>query len=93
MAYAIEDLNGKKIVGTFYKKECKNKSNRHCVEIFRIRSFYGPYFPAFGLNTERCRVSLRIYSVYGNIRSRKTPSTDTFHAVRVHSKKTNREKM
>ena len=30
----------------------------HCVKSVRIRSYSGPYFPAFGLNTER-------YGVYG----------------------------
>ena len=25
----------------------------HCVKSVRIRSFYGPYFPAFGLNTDQ----------------------------------------
>ena len=28
----------------------------HCVKSGRIRSFSGPYFPAFGLHTERYRV-------------------------------------
>ena len=36
--------------------------------------FSGPYFPAFGLNTERYRVE--------KIRTRKTPNTDTFQAVK-----------
>ena len=37
----------------------------HFVKNDRIRSFSGPYFPAFGLNTERYREKLRIspYSV------------------------------
>ena len=26
----------------------------HCVKSVQIRSFSGPYFPAFGLNTEKC---------------------------------------
>ena len=47
----------------------------------RIRSFSGPYFPAFGLNTERYNVSLRIQSKRRKIRTRKTPNTDTFYAV------------
>ena len=34
----------------------------HCVKSVRIRSHCGPYFPAFGLNTERYRVPLRIQS-------------------------------
>ena len=48
----------------------------------RIRSFSRPYFPAFGLNTERYSVSVRIQYKYGKIRTRKTPNTNTFHAVR-----------
>ena len=52
-----------------------------CVKSIRVRSFFGPYFPEFGLNTKRYGVSLRIQFEYGKIRSRKTPNTDTFHAV------------
>ena len=37
----------------------------------RYGVFPGPYFPAFGLNTERYEVSLRIQSEYGKIRTRK----------------------
>ena len=33
--------------------------------------FSGPYFPAFGLNTERYEVSLRIQSERGKLRTRK----------------------
>ena len=33
--------------------------------------FSGPYFAAFGLNTERYGVSLCIYTEYGKIRTRK----------------------
>ena len=32
----------------------------HCVKCVRIRSYSGPHFPAFRLNTERYSVSLRI---------------------------------
>ena len=39
------------------------------------------YFPAFGLNTERYSVYLRIQSECKKIKTRKTPNTDTFHAV------------
>ena len=31
----------------------------HCVKSVLIRSFSGPYFPAFGLNTERYSVQIR----------------------------------
>ena len=56
-------------------------SINHCLKNVRIRSFSGPYFPAFGLNMERFSVSLRIQSECWNIQARKTPNTDTFHAV------------
>ena len=52
-----------------------------CVKTVCIRSFSGPYFPAFWLNTEWYGVSLRIQSKCGEIRARKIPNTDTFHAV------------
>ena len=47
----------------------------------RLWSFSVPYFPAFGLNTQRYSVSLRIQSEYGKILTRKTPNTETFYAV------------
>ena len=53
----------------------------HCVKIVRIRSYSGPYFPAFGLNTERYFVSLLFHSEYGKMRTRISPNTDTFHAL------------
>ena len=55
---------------------------RPCVKGARIWNYSGPHFPAFGLNTERYSVSLRIQSECGKIRTRITPNTDTFHAVR-----------
>ena len=55
--------------------------HHHCVKSVRIRSYSDPYFPAFRLNTERYRLSLRIQSECGKIRTRITPNTDTFHAV------------
>ena len=53
----------------------------------RIRSFSAPYFPAFGLNRERYvfskteYVEKRIQSKCKKIQTRKTPNTDTSHAV------------
>ena len=38
-------------------------------------------FSVFGLNIERCGVSLRIQSECGKIRTRKTSNTDIFHPV------------
>ena len=53
----------------------------HYVKSIHIRRYSGTHFPTFGLNTERYRVSLRIQSECGKMRTRITPNTDTFHAV------------
>ena len=58
-------------------------SLNHYVKGSKYGVFSGPYFPSFGLNTERYGVSLRIQSECGEIETRKTPNTDTFHAVSV----------
>ena len=55
---------------------------KHCVKSVRIRSYSCPYFPVFGLNTERYGVSLRILYQCGKMRTRITSNTDTFHAVK-----------
>ena len=55
----------------------------HSVKSVHIRSFSGPFLPAFGLNTERYPASLRIQSECGKIRTRKTPNTDTFYAMLI----------
>ena len=53
---------------------------KHCVKSVRIRSYSGPHFPAFGLNTERYSIS---HAECGKIRTKITPNTDTFYAVKV----------
>ena len=53
----------------------------HCMKNVHIRSFPGPYFPAFGLITERYGVFLRIQSECGKMRIRNTPNMNTFHAA------------
>ena len=53
----------------------------HYIKCVCIWSFSGPYFPAFGLNTERYSVSLCIQFKLGKIRTRKTPNTDMLYAV------------
>ena len=55
---------------SFYMKcnsglKCVNSQDLHCVKNVRIRSFPGPYFPAFGLNTERYSMFSRIWTEYG----------------------------
>ena len=57
----------------------------HCVRSVRIQSYSGPHFPAFGLNAERCGVSLCIQSEFRKTRTRITQNTDTFHVVWVSS--------
>ena len=57
-------------------------AKKHCVKCVRIRSYFGPPFPAFGLNTERYGVSLPPYAVQMRKNTdQKTPNTDFFHAV------------
>ena len=55
----------------------------HYVKSVCIRSFSDRYFRAFGLNSDRYSVSLRIQFEFWKLRTRKTPNTDTFHAVLV----------
>ena len=55
--------------------------NTHCVKSIRIRSFSGPRFSAFRLNTEIYSVNLRIHSKCGKMQTRKTSNTDTFYAL------------
>ena len=59
--------------------------NRDYVKSVHIWSYSSPYFPAFGLNTERHRVSLRFQCKCGKIWARITPNMDTFHTVRDFS--------
>ena len=66
-----------------YAHFCDRYVSCHCVKSAGIRSFFGPYFPAFRLNTDRWFAFLCILSKYGKIRIRKNPNTDTFHAVCV----------
>ena len=58
-------------------------SGLYCVKSIRVQSFFGPYFLAFELNTEKYGVSLRTQSKCGKIRTRKSPNAETFHAVKV----------
>ena len=58
-------------------------SNKHFVKSARIKSYSGPHFPAFGVNTERYSVSLRIQSECREMRTKITPNTDTFYAVKL----------
>ena len=48
---------------------------KHCLKCIRIRSYSGPYFVAFSLNT-------RIKSEFGKMRTRITPNADAVHAMK-----------
>ena len=47
-------------------------------KVSKYRVFSGPYFPAFGLNMERYRVSLRIQSEFWKIRTTKNSAFGHF---------------
>ena len=53
---------------------------------FHIRSYSGPYFPAFGINTERYGVFLSIQSECGKMWTGITPNTDTSRSARLKFK-------
>ena len=56
----------------------------HCVKRVCIRSFSGPDFPVFRLNTQIYRVNLHTQYECGQIRTRKTSNADTVHAVKFY---------
>ena len=49
------------LIRSFYYFFCK-RDNIHCVKSVRIRSYSGPHFPAFGLNTEKYSVNVSVFS-------------------------------
>ena len=59
------------------------KYTKHCVKSVLIRSHSGLDFPAFGLNTKRYGISLRIQFECWKIRTRITPNMDNYCAVEV----------
>ena len=46
------------ILTTIFPGTCLGLFIKHCVKSVRIRSYSGPYFSAFGLNTESYAVKL-----------------------------------
>ena len=57
------------------------RDGSHCVKSVRLRSYSGPRFPEFGLNTQRYGLSVLIQSECGKMRTRIIPKRDAFHAV------------
>ena len=72
------------VIITEVNQKKKMVTRAHCVKNVRIWSYSGPYFPAFGLNTERYGVFLLIRSKCGKIRTRITLNRDTFHSVNIY---------
>ena len=72
---------------TYFLSAHPNSIDQHCAKSVRIRSYSGPNFSAFGLNTERYSVSLRVQSECGKMWIRITPNTDTFYAVQILTNK------
>ena len=68
-------LEDSEVFKTFSKDYGGNHT--HCVKSVRVRSFFGPYFLVFELNTERYGVSLFIQFKCRKIWTRKTPNTGT----------------
>ena len=62
-------------------KKCKLQQADHCLKSIRIWSFSSPYFLVLRFNMEIYFLSGHIQSECGEMRTRKTPNTDTFQAV------------
>ena len=67
------------------KNQGLSTEDTYYVKSAKIRSFSGPYFPAFGLNTERYSVFSPNAGKYG---PEKTPYLDTFQGVTFLEKTT-----
>ena len=81
MTLSIQYRNFIPAAADSFDNKDKKKENYNCVKSAHIRSYSSPYFPAFGLNTKRYFLSLRIQSECGKMRTRKTPNTENFYAV------------
>ena len=62
----------------FIPATCNWVCASHCAKRVRLSIFFGPYFPAFRMNTEIYSVNCRIQSECRKIRIRKTLNTETF---------------
>ena len=58
------------------------RENKFSQKLIPLR-YSGPHVPAFGQNTERYSASLCIQSECGKIRTRITPITAAFHAMKM----------
>ena len=87
VVYCFRESSSGKFQKIFMWSKCKAKDTVKIVMKISlhkgvcIRNYSGPHFSAFGLNTERYRVSLRSHSKYGKKWTKITPNTGTFYAV------------
>ena len=54
--YSEEKLTLQAYENVLLSMNCDPEINSHYMKTVRTRSYAGPHFPAFGLNTERYRV-------------------------------------
>ena len=69
-------------IGEGNRRDDISTLNKHYVQSACVQSYSGPYFTAFGPNKEIYFVFLRIQSECGKIRTKISPNTDTFYAVK-----------
>ena len=79
-----ETWNIQKSIGSHQYLRTEDFQNKLLMQTLTLRKKC-PYFPAFGLNTERYSVSVRIPFKYGKMRTRITLNTDNFHAVLIEA--------
>ena len=63
--FSFSLIQGKLVTPQLLNNLLNIQSNRypnHCMKSVSIQNLFGPYFPAFGLNTERYFATLRIQS-------------------------------
>ena len=81
LIYSASQWTGFYMIETSVMKELKEKFCFFTAKKCPYSDCSVPHFPAFGLNAERYRVSLRIQSECGKMRTRITPNMDNFRAV------------
>ena len=72
----------------FYNTTARHAWYKHCVKSVRIRSYSGPHFPVFGLNTEKYSLSFHIQPECEKMRTSITPNRDTFYAEKCDTSDT-----
>ena len=74
-------FNNNKKVSSHFSPFGSYECPPYCEKIVRIRSFSGPYFSVFELNTKIYSVNLISLTEWGKLRTKKTLNMDTFQAI------------